>query len=213
MLAPRTLHREASQRVEAGERSDRWRELSLGGGRGQAQVRLRHEPSTAPRRFRKTVAGRSRLERTRLRGRAEGGWRPEGAKLGIPVNFNSSPWVKVSSGNTIQNQSGILPVNGTPRPFIWGGNFAVSKFALQQISPTVLNWRSSFLVSISRRRSFSAAIFALSVAWRLSSRASLERERSRSAPPTSRGRSRTSGCSSGPSGTASPASSGTRSCC
>jgi O-glycosyl hydrolase len=34
------------------------------------------------------------------------------------------PWVKESSGNSIQGQSGILPVNGTPWPFIWGGNFA-----------------------------------------------------------------------------------------
>jgi O-glycosyl hydrolase len=38
--------------------------------------------------------------------------------------WSPAPWVKVSSGNKIGNQSGGLPVNGTPWPFIWGGNFA-----------------------------------------------------------------------------------------
>lgn len=41
--------------------------------------------------------------------------------------WSPAPWVKVSSGNTIQGQSGILPVNGTPWPFIWGGNFSGGK--------------------------------------------------------------------------------------
>ena len=38
--------------------------------------------------------------------------------------WSPAPWLKVSSGNRIQNQSGVLPKNGTPWPFIWGGNFA-----------------------------------------------------------------------------------------
>ncbi len=41
--------------------------------------------------------------------------------------WSCAPWVKISSGNTISGQSGILPVNGTPWPFIWGGNFAGGK--------------------------------------------------------------------------------------
>ena len=41
--------------------------------------------------------------------------------------WSPAPWVKLASGNTIQNQSGILPVNGTPWPFVWGGNFAGGK--------------------------------------------------------------------------------------
>jgi hypothetical protein len=39
-------------------------------------------------------------------------------------HWSPAPWVKVSSGNSISGQSGILPVNGTPWPFIWGGNFS-----------------------------------------------------------------------------------------
>lgn len=41
--------------------------------------------------------------------------------------WSPAPWVKISSGNSISGQSGILPVNGTPWPFIWGGNFAGGK--------------------------------------------------------------------------------------
>jgi hypothetical protein len=41
--------------------------------------------------------------------------------------WSCAPWVKITSGNTISGQSGILPVNGTPWPFIWGGNFAGGK--------------------------------------------------------------------------------------
>ena len=41
--------------------------------------------------------------------------------------WSPPPWVKVSSGNTYSNSSGILPTNGTPWPFIWGGNFAGGK--------------------------------------------------------------------------------------
>jgi O-glycosyl hydrolase len=45
----------------------------------------------------------------------------------IGSHWSPMPWVKVSSGNSISGQSGILPVNGTPWPFIWGGNFAGGK--------------------------------------------------------------------------------------
>ena len=38
--------------------------------------------------------------------------------------WSPAPWVKISSGNTISNQSGVLPANGTAFPFIWNGNFA-----------------------------------------------------------------------------------------
>jgi len=38
--------------------------------------------------------------------------------------WSPAAWVKIASGNTISGMSGILPVNGTPWPFIWGGNFA-----------------------------------------------------------------------------------------
>ncbi|MBC7508777.1 MAG: T9SS type A sorting domain-containing protein [Ferruginibacter sp.] len=41
--------------------------------------------------------------------------------------WSPAPWLKVSSGNKIDGQSGILPVNGTPWPFIWGGNYAGGK--------------------------------------------------------------------------------------
>ncbi len=41
--------------------------------------------------------------------------------------WSPPPWLKVSSGNAIQNMSGSLPVNGTPWPFIWGGNYAGGK--------------------------------------------------------------------------------------
>jgi hypothetical protein len=41
--------------------------------------------------------------------------------------WSPAPWVKISSGNTISGQSGNLPVNGTPWPFIWGGNFSGGK--------------------------------------------------------------------------------------
>lgn len=53
------------------------------------------------------------------------------ARLGdfklIASHWSPAPWVKISSGNSISGQSGILPVNGTPWPFIWGGNFAGGK--------------------------------------------------------------------------------------
>jgi O-glycosyl hydrolase len=38
--------------------------------------------------------------------------------------WSPAPWLKLSSGHTISGQSGILPVNGTAWPFIWGGNFS-----------------------------------------------------------------------------------------
>lgn len=42
-------------------------------------------------------------------------------------HWSPAPWVKVTSGNSISGQSGNLPVNGTPWPFIWGGNFSGGK--------------------------------------------------------------------------------------
>ncbi len=42
----------------------------------------------------------------------------------IASMWSPAPWLKVSSGNSISGQSGNLPANGTPWPFIWGGNFA-----------------------------------------------------------------------------------------
>lgn len=41
--------------------------------------------------------------------------------------WSPAPWVKLSSGNTYKGSSGILPKDGTPWPFIWGGNFAGGK--------------------------------------------------------------------------------------
>ncbi|MCA9596676.1 MAG: hypothetical protein KC776_25340 [Myxococcales bacterium] len=41
--------------------------------------------------------------------------------------WSPAPWLKVSSGNTISGQSDPLPKNGTPWPFIWGGNFSGGK--------------------------------------------------------------------------------------
>ncbi|HVU04776.1 MAG TPA: MYXO-CTERM sorting domain-containing protein [Polyangiaceae bacterium] len=41
--------------------------------------------------------------------------------------WSPAPWLKITSGGTISGQSGILPVNGTPWPFIWGGNFSGGK--------------------------------------------------------------------------------------
>jgi O-glycosyl hydrolase len=41
--------------------------------------------------------------------------------------WSPAPWVKLSTGNKISGQSGIMPVNGTPWPFIWGGNYAGGK--------------------------------------------------------------------------------------
>jgi hypothetical protein len=52
------------------------------------------------------------------RAQALGGFKVVGSLLSPP------PWVKESSGNAIAGQSGILPVNGTPWPFIWFDNFA-----------------------------------------------------------------------------------------
>ncbi len=52
----------------------------------------------------------------------------QAARLGafklIGSHWSPAPWVKISSGNAISGQSGVLPVNGTPWPFIWAGNFA-----------------------------------------------------------------------------------------
>src|SRR5689334_12517375 len=45
----------------------------------------------------------------------------------IASMWSPAPWLKVTSGNTISGQSNNYPVNGTPWPFIWGGNFSGGK--------------------------------------------------------------------------------------
>ncbi len=55
----------------------------------------------------------------------------QSARLGDFKLFGShwspAPWLKIASGNLINGQSSIFPVNGTPWPFIWNGNFAGGK--------------------------------------------------------------------------------------
>lgn len=41
--------------------------------------------------------------------------------------WSPAPWLKISSGNTYGSSGGILPTQGTPFPFIWGGNYAGGK--------------------------------------------------------------------------------------
>jgi len=41
--------------------------------------------------------------------------------------WSPAPWLKISSGSTYGSSSGIMPTQGTPWPFIWGGNFAGGK--------------------------------------------------------------------------------------
>ena len=38
--------------------------------------------------------------------------------------WSPAPWVKMTSGNLFNGQSGVSPVNGTPFPFIWYNNFS-----------------------------------------------------------------------------------------
>ncbi|TAF79079.1 MAG: hypothetical protein EAZ51_08350, partial [Sphingobacteriales bacterium] len=47
--------------------------------------------------------------------------------------WSPMPWIKIASGNTYQNSSGILPANNTPFPFIWGGNFVGGKIDVSNI--------------------------------------------------------------------------------
>ena len=53
--------------------------------------------------------------------------------------WSPAPWLKVSSGNSISGQSGILPVNGTAWPFIWGGNFAGGRLDTSDTPLAVFN--------------------------------------------------------------------------
>ncbi|MDX2109795.1 MAG: DUF1573 domain-containing protein [Verrucomicrobiota bacterium] len=53
--------------------------------------------------------------------------------------WSPPPWVKVSSGNTISGQSGIMPVNGTPWPFVWFDNFAGGKLDVSGTPLEVFN--------------------------------------------------------------------------
>jgi hypothetical protein len=67
----------------------------------------------------------------RVAGRAAQAGFSRRSKLGdfklVGSLWSPAPWVKLSSGNSISGQSGIMPANGTPWPFIWGGNFAGGK--------------------------------------------------------------------------------------
>lgn len=38
--------------------------------------------------------------------------------------WSPAPWLKISSGTVYGSSGGILPTQGTPFPFIWGGNYA-----------------------------------------------------------------------------------------
>lgn len=49
------------------------------------------------------------------------------------------PWVKITSGNSISGQSGVLPGNGTPWPFIWFDNFAGGKLDISGTPLAVFN--------------------------------------------------------------------------
>ncbi|MBC8160298.1 MAG: hypothetical protein H7Z42_03680, partial [Roseiflexaceae bacterium] len=49
------------------------------------------------------------------------------------------PWVKVSSGNSISGQSGVLPVDGTPWPFVWFDNFSGGKLDVSGAPLAVFN--------------------------------------------------------------------------
>lgn len=42
--------------------------------------------------------------------------------------WSPAPWLKRSSRNFIRGQSGVMPTNGTPWPFIWAGNFSGGVF-------------------------------------------------------------------------------------
>ncbi len=85
--------------------------------------------------------------------------------------WSPPPWVKVSSGNTISGQSGILPANGTPWPFIWGGNFSGGKLDLSGTPLAVFN-NTSALTQFARsmasyilgyQRAFNVHFYAISV--------------------------------------------------
>ncbi len=56
--------------------------------------------------------------------------------------WSPAPWVKVSSGNTIGGQGGVLPVNGTAWPFVWAGNFAGGRLDTSDTPLAVFDDRS-----------------------------------------------------------------------
>ena len=53
--------------------------------------------------------------------------------------WSPAPWLKISSGNTINGQAGILPVNGTKFPFIWNGNYAGGELDVSNTPLAVFN--------------------------------------------------------------------------
>jgi O-glycosyl hydrolase len=85
------------------------------------------------------------------------------------------PWVKVSSGNRIQGQSGIMPANGTPWPFIWYDNFAGGKLDVsgtplsvfydgtQNTSALTQFARSTAAYILGYQRSYNVRFYAISI--------------------------------------------------
>ena len=57
----------------------------------------------------------------------------------IGAIWSPLPWVKVSSGNTYNQNWWPGPVAGTPWPFIWGGNFAGGRLDVSDIPLTVFD--------------------------------------------------------------------------
>ncbi len=53
--------------------------------------------------------------------------------------WSPAPWVKVSSGNTISGFGWPLPVNGTPWPFVWAGNFAGGRLDVSDVPLAVFD--------------------------------------------------------------------------
>jgi O-glycosyl hydrolase len=53
--------------------------------------------------------------------------------------WSPAPWVKMTSGNTYSGSGTGMPSNGTPWPFIWGGNFAGGKLDVSGTPLSVFN--------------------------------------------------------------------------
>lgn len=53
--------------------------------------------------------------------------------------WSPAPWVKIASGNVSPNYGGILPVQGTPWPYIWLDNFAGGKLDVSHTPLEVFN--------------------------------------------------------------------------
>ncbi len=53
--------------------------------------------------------------------------------------WSPAPWVKISSGNTYNQNWWPGPVAGTPWPFVWGGNFAGGRLDISGISLAIFD--------------------------------------------------------------------------